>query len=118
MYPYAQVIVLILCQLGIVSLCWKGTKFQNVFETPSLNVVSLAGDMLILVIKLMTFVSLIMGAYNFSDLGLINMGWAIIAPRVLIQVIQNLYATGAQLAHIKTLFVKIKMFMEIATTEE
>lgn len=111
LFPFAQISIPILYQCCVVSLFFKGIKMDPVFENKSLNVVSFIDESMLLLSKIIIFIFLCVDKSADDDL-IILMGWMIIGPGAISQVLQTLYSFYEQIKNRKEIAMKIKDFVK------
>jgi len=97
LFPYVQIIVILVYQIGIVALFINGFKsIRPVFSESGLNKVMLVEEGLVLVMKMVifAFLHLIESASNNT---LIILGWLIVLPVGAVQIIQVLFSIFEQI---------------------
>jgi len=109
-FPTVQIGVLVAYQGFIISLFVdvKGMKLRLVFQDRVTNVLSLTTEMLLLLKKLMILGVLKITPKTLNASLLINFGWGIIGPGILIQLVQVGYALFIQWRYRKKIFSAIK----------
>jgi len=112
--PYAQVLILIGYQLGMVLLFFKtsnnliGVTIRGVFEDSWLNVITLVQELLLLVMKMM--ILMFYHKQGTADDGtMILLGWMIILPGILSQVVQTGFSLLNQVRNRQKIWRKFRM---------
>lgn len=95
-YPYVQITVLIAYQCYIVSLFFKRFRIRLVFRDKGLNKVTLLEETCLLLVKVMILVYMAM-LKSFGDKTIILVGWIIILPAIVAQVLQIFYSVWSQI---------------------
>ena len=112
--PYIQILTLIGYQLGMVLLFFKtsknliGIELRRVFEDKVLNIITLVQELLLLVMKIM-----ILAFYHkqgtAEDSTLILLGWMIILPGILSQVVQTGFSLLNQVRNRQKIWRKFRV---------
>ena len=112
--PYVQILALIGYQLGMVLLFFKtsnnliGISIREVFEDHALNKITLVQEFLLLVMKVMI---LLFYYYQgkVQDSTLILLGWMIILPGILSQVVQTGFSLLNQVRNRQKIWRKMRV---------
>ena len=107
--PYVQVGTLIVYQVIVVGLFIKGRRIRKVFHQSGLNIKTFIEEFLLLVMKIMIFLT-VMFEDSASDGFLIMLGWMIIFPAIMVQILQTAYPLAMQIKNRKKLWIKIQLF--------
>ena len=110
-FPTAQVVILVVYQLFVIRLFTNGRKLHLVFQDPVTNVLSLATELLLLLKKIVIILVLEITPKTSNASLLINLGWGIIAPGILIQLIQVGYAVYIQYKYRKKIVSALRALM-------
>jgi len=85
----------------IVSLFFKHYKIHKVFQEHSLNIATLSGEILLLLMKISILSFIIFVPYFETDMYIVIFGWILIAPAVINQMIQNVYSVYTTISNRK-----------------
>ena len=96
MYPSIQICVLLLCQLFVVGIFFKGFRIRHIFNDKALGIITLVEEILLLIMKVLILVTEIMKD-SADDNTLILVGWFIILCGVMTQILQTGFSIGSQI---------------------
>jgi len=108
--PYTQILILIVYQLGVISLFVEKYGVRTVFLDTGLTYATVIEEVLLLMMKCMILAFIIMEK-TAKDSTLILIGWLIIIPAILSQLVQTGYSIIMQIKNRKKLWIKISILM-------
>ena len=114
MNAYIQVGTLIVFQLCVLGLFIKGRRLRPVFHRRGMNIKTFIEEFLLLVMKIVILLTVMMKD-SASDGFLIMLGWLIILPAIVIQILQTAYPLAMQIVNRKQIWIKIQLFWRAIT---
>ncbi len=112
--PYVQILALIGYQLGMVLLFFRssnnliGISLREVFEDHALNMITLVQEFLLLFMKVMILMFYYYQGQD-KDSTLVLLGWLIIIPGILSQVVQTGFSLLNQVRNRKKIWRKMRV---------
>jgi len=114
-FPQLQIAILVVYQGGIIGLFFEISKkklfplrLRHIFEDSALNLLTLVEEILMLIMKVMIWVA-ILKKDSASDSKMILIGWLIILPGVLTQVLQTGFSLLSQVRNRQKLWRSFRM---------
>ncbi len=109
--PYIQLSILSAFQVFMITIFFKKFKLYVVFEKSWLNLITFIEEVLILIAKIAVLTFLILQEKKTSDDNLILIGWIIVVPGVLAQLLQIMYGVGLQVKNRRKVYYAIKLLI-------